>query len=72
MISELKKYMTGNLTRDYISLLEKYNKHICLNHTINVTKKANELGKLLNVNTKKLEIASYLHDISVIIPRKSM
>jgi len=70
MISELIKYITGKLTKDCISLLDKYNKHICLNHTINVAKKATKLGKLLNVNTKKLEIAAYLHDISAIIPRE--
>lgn len=69
MLNELKKYITGTLSTDCKTILNAYNKTICLDHTRNVAKKAIELAAQFNLDANKLESAAYLHDISVVIPR---
>jgi predicted HD superfamily hydrolase involved in NAD metabolism len=62
---------TGNIFFDIENILTKYNKINVLNHSKEVTKKAIELSTRFGIDKYKIKMASYLHDISCIIPNEN-
>lgn len=69
MLNNLKNYVSGNVENDCIKILTAYNKTICRKHTINVGNMIFQLIIRFGMELDKLQKASYLHDVSVVIPR---
>ncbi|MTI68156.1 MAG: HD domain-containing protein [Firmicutes bacterium] len=65
---EVKFDATSDICEDVYSLLLKENFNIVANHVKRVGKKSRELARKFKYDEQIAEIASYLHDISVIIP----
>jgi predicted HD superfamily hydrolase involved in NAD metabolism len=62
---------TGNIFFDIENLLMKYNKQNVLIHSKNVSNMALRLSKRFGSDLYKIKLASYLHDISCIIPNEN-
>jgi HD superfamily phosphohydrolase YqeK len=62
---------TENIFYDIENILLKYNKIIVLNHSKEVAKMGLRLSKRFDCDKHKIKLASYLHDISCIIPNEN-
>ncbi|MBN2878135.1 MAG: HD domain-containing protein [Clostridia bacterium] len=70
MFEQIKNAAIGsNISDNCNLLLEMYHKDIVLLHTKNVAEKVKEIAEKYKLNSKWLDTAAYLHDISIVIPR---
>lgn len=61
---------TNDVFNDIINFLIKNNKNKALEHSINVAEEGEKLAIKFGENEYKIKLASYLHDISVVIPNE--
>lgn len=66
LISELP---SDNIVHQVTALLQRYEKSLTLRHTQAVAAKALDIAKQYDHDVLAVEVASYLHDISALIPR---
>jgi len=59
---------TGNIFDDIVNFLIKNDKIKTMEHSIKVAEKGVELARDFNENEYKIKLASFLHDISAVIP----
>ena len=60
---------TDNVFDDIVNFLIKNDKIKTMEHSIKVAEKGVELAIDFNENEYKIKLASFLHDISVVIPK---
>jgi len=64
----LEYVRTDDIFQDIINFLNKNSKQNTLKHSISVSEKGIELAEIYQENLFKIKLASYVHDISVVIP----
>ena len=59
---------TDDIFFDIINFLKEYGQNKTIEHSLDVAEKGIELASIFQEDKHKIKLASYLHDISVIIP----
>jgi predicted HD superfamily hydrolase involved in NAD metabolism len=59
---------TDDIFFDIINFLKEYGQNKTIEHSLNVAEKGIELASIYQEDKHKIKLASYFHDISVIIP----